>query len=92
MRVGINLPRWRGTNTLGDASSCADDEFRALENVEHDGNKWVSRDGLAKVNSAAAMTGSVYGIWDESDGGGGGSGLGLGGPVRLYGGVNNNAA
>lgn len=94
LRAGITLPRVRGTNTQGDASSIGDDEFRALENVQHDGVKWNSRDGLAKVNSGAAMTGSIYGIWDESGdgGGGGGSGLGLGGPVRLYGGVNNNAA
>ncbi len=92
LRVGIQVPRFRGTNTLGDASSCGDDEYRALENVEHDGSKWNSRDGLAKVNSSAAMTGQVYGLWDEGDGGGGGSGLGLGGPVRLYGGVNANAA
>jgi hypothetical protein len=84
--VGLTHRRFRGTNTRGDAGSIADDQFRALENVEHDGMKWNSRDGLTKVNSAAAMTGTVYGIWDEGDGATGGGG------IRIYGGVNNNAA
>jgi hypothetical protein len=90
--VGLTHRRFRGTNTRGDAGSIADDQFRALENVEHDGVKWNSRDGLAKVNSAAAMTGTVYGIWDDGEGGPGGGGATGGGGVRIYGFVNNGAA
>lgn len=86
VRVGLTHRRFRGTNTRGDAGSIADDEFWALENVQHDGSKWNSRDGLAKVNSGAAMTGTVYGMWDEEDDRGFGAG------VRIYGGVNNGAA
>ena len=82
VRVGIDIERFRGTNTQGDPGSIRDDQFQALENVSHDGTRWGSRDGQSKVNSAAAVTGCILGQWDDDDG------LGFGGgPVRVYGGV-----
>lgn len=80
LRVGHEIAKFRGTNTHGDPGSISPDQFQALENVSFDGIKWGSRDGVSKVNSAAAMTGCVYGMWDDDDG------LGFGGgAVRLYG-------
>lgn len=82
VRVGTDIAKLRGTNTQGDPGSIGDDQFQALINVSSDGTRWGSRDGQSKVNSAAAMTGCVYGMWDDDDG------LGFGGgPVRVYGGV-----
>lgn len=85
VRVGIDLDRFRGTNTQGDPGAIRDDQFQALENVSHDGTRWGSRDGQSKVNSAVAMTGCVYGMWDDDDGIGFG-----GGAVRVYGGPDAN--
>jgi hypothetical protein len=80
LRVGLDIEKFRGTNTHGDPGAIGRDQFQALENVSFDGTRWGSRDGLSKVNSAAAMVGCIYGMWDDDDG------LGFGGgPVRVYG-------
>lgn len=81
LRVGLDLLKFRGTNTHGDPGSIGKDQFQKLENVSFDGTRWGSRDGMSKVNSASAMTGCVFGAWDDDDG----PGFGGAGAVRVYG-------
>lgn len=58
-------------------------QFLELTNVEHLGTMLKNRDGLAKVNSSAAMTGSVMGVADDRAMGiGGGTLAGVG--TRWY--------
>lgn len=81
LRAGIDIPRFRGVNTQGDPGCIGEDEFQKLENVRHNGVFLEERPGLTKVTSGGALTGSVYGVFDEGaqDGGTGGAAN-----VRIY--------
>lgn len=94
LRVGMDVPGFEGINTEQDPAAIRDSQFQHLENVRWKGGRLISRNGLAKVNSGAAMLGSVIGGGSDATldsptplsagGGGGGSSLvGVGGDV-LY--------
>lgn len=64
-RVGMDLERFRGVNKNADAAAIGRDEFQELINIEHDGQKPVSRDGLARFNAVAI--GPVRGLFGTDD-------------------------
>lgn len=73
LRVGLDIPRFRGVNREHDPGAIGADEFQYAENVRHDGMRLKSRPGLAKVNGSAQLTGKVMGIFSPYDAGAGGA-------------------
>lgn len=65
IRFGLTVGDAEGINTERDAIAIKPEQFTSLINVDHKANRIKNRDGLAKVNSSAAMTGSVLGLADD---------------------------
>lgn len=64
VRVGIDLPKFRGQNEQQDPAAINDDQFQRLENVRLDGTAIKPRPGLAALLDEE-MDGCVIGLFDD---------------------------
>ncbi len=81
LRLGIDIPRWRGLNKEKDPGAIGDDEFQEAVNIRILPNGAIRpRGGQSKVNTSA-MAGCVEGIFDDE--------IGVE-TAKLYGGVDGS--
>lgn len=64
IRVGLDVPRFRGMNRQSDAGAIGDDQFWLIQNARIDGTGIKNRPGLSALFTEA-LSGCVYGIFDD---------------------------
>lgn len=66
LRVGLDVPKFRGENRQNDPASIGDEQFQNLINVRLDGTAIRPRPGLASLLTTP-MSNCIVGIFDDEN-------------------------